>query len=69
MPRSAFQDLAHDVGRLVLRLVIRPGLHLREQADRHELQAAEDQQHAEQQQRAIADAVAQEQPHEPEIRA
>ena len=54
---SRFEHIADDVNRLVLRFVIRARLHLRQQAERHELHAGKDQQDAEQQQRAVRDAL------------
>ena len=55
--RIALPDLSDDVGRLVLRLVIRARQHLGEQAEAHELHAGENQQDAEQQQRPVADPL------------
>ncbi len=57
MAGLALADFPDDVGRLVLRLVVRPRLHLREQPERHELNAGEDQQDAEEQNRPIGDSL------------
>ena len=51
--RRSVEYLANDVRRLVLGLVIRAYLQLREQAKRNELESAEDQQDAKQQQGAM----------------
>ena len=61
-------NLPDDVGRLVLRLVVRARLQFREQSQRDELHAGEDQQDAEQQQRPVGDRLIAEQPFVRELR-
>ena len=51
--RRVLQDVADDVDRLVLGLVIRARLQLGQQTQRDQLHAGEDQQDAEQQQRTV----------------
>jgi hypothetical protein len=51
------EHIANDIDRFSLGLVIRPRLHLGKQAERDQLDAGEDQQDAEQQQRPIPDPL------------
>jgi hypothetical protein len=55
--RRAFPNLPDHIRLLVLRLVIRPRLHLGEQPERDQLHARNNQQESEQQQRPVADRL------------
>src|SRR4051812_12275445 len=65
--RSALENVADDVGGLVLRFVIRPRLKLRKQSDGDQLKPGQDQQPAKKQERPIRDRLLAHQPHEREI--
>src|SRR3954453_18236077 len=60
---QSFADFADDVDRLVLRFVIRPSLHFREQAGRDELPSGKNQQDAEEEKRPVPDRLVPEEPH------